>query len=155
MRQSKSRKSLTLRLQPYEGTILAEVVDYLNSLDSTEANQNVIHSLIMTLLPLARYHQGNCSPEQLRLTCLEACDALSKHASYLRQVLQVSQPQFESVYLVLGNSVGSAQTIREVNANESQTKLPSSPSQQKEKTPDNATEEIKVEIDEIFGDGSC
>jgi hypothetical protein len=83
MRQSKSRKSLTLRLQPYEGTILAEVVDYLNSLDPTEANQNVINSLIMTLLPLARYHQGNSSPEQLRLTCLEACDALAKHASYL------------------------------------------------------------------------
>lgn len=155
MRQSKSRKSFTLRLQPYEGTILAEVVDYLNSLDPSEANQNVINSLIMTLLPLARYHQENCSPEQLRLTCLEACDALAKHASYLRQVLQVSQPQFESVYLVLGNSAGSAQTMREVNVNESSTKLPSPPSQQKEKTSDPATQEIKAEIDEIFGDGSC
>jgi hypothetical protein len=67
----------------------------------------------------------------------------------------VSQPQFDSVYLVLGNSVGSAQTMKEVNANESSTRLPSPPSGRTEKTPDPATQEIRAEIEEIFGDGTC
>jgi len=49
MVESKSRKSFTLRLQPYEGTIIAEVVEYLNSLDNQEINQTIIHILIMTL----------------------------------------------------------------------------------------------------------
>ncbi len=77
-------------------------------MEGSDANATLANLLVMTLLPLARYRDGEHSPEQLRVTCLEACDALSKHASYLRQVIGVSQPQFDSVYLVIGNSVGVA-----------------------------------------------
>lgn len=37
----RDRKNLSLRLQPYEGTLLAEVVDYLNTLDKEEVNRKV------------------------------------------------------------------------------------------------------------------
>ena len=158
MVESKSRKSFTLRLQPYEGTIIAEVVDYLNSLDNQEINQTIIHILIMTLLPLARQQSRKHSTEELRLTCLEACDALNKHASYLRQVLQVSQPQFDSVYLMLNNSVGagSVNPTKVVESNQSSVVSPKPSSTRKEKTQESTNvEKVRTEIDDIFGDGTC
>jgi hypothetical protein len=109
----------------------------------------------MTLLPIARYHQGTHSPEKLRLTCLEACDALSKHASYLRQVLEVSQPQFESVYLVVGNSVGSANQDRKLNVDRSPTGLPEPSLDKFELTQDQSAQVLKAEMEDIFGSGAC
>ena len=47
------RKSLSLRLQPYEGTPLAEVADYLNSLDKEEATRRIGEILVMAFLPYA------------------------------------------------------------------------------------------------------
>ena len=57
MSPKKARKSLSLRLQPYQGTVLAEVVDYLNSLERDELSQQVGMALIMCFLPLARRSQ--------------------------------------------------------------------------------------------------
>lgn len=102
MSKARQRKSLSLRLQPYAGTPLAEVVDYLNSLEKEEANKKVGEILVMTLLPYARGHSGNFgtdgTSEELRMTCLESCDAMDKHASTMRQALRVEQPQFSSFY---------------------------------------------------------
>jgi hypothetical protein len=102
MSKAKQRKSLSLRLQPYSGTPLAEVVDYLNSLEKEQANKKVGEILVMTLLPYARAHSSNFgtdgTSEELRLTCLESCDAMDKHASTMRQALRVEQPQFSSFY---------------------------------------------------------
>lgn len=101
MSPSKPRKSFSLRLQPYQGTVLAEVVDYLNSLERDEVSQQVASALLMCFLPLARRSQGETvSAEELRVCCLEACDALSKHASFLRQALRVPQPQFDSPVVI-------------------------------------------------------
>ena len=101
MSPKKARKSLSLRLQPYQGTVLAEVVDYLNSLERDELSQQVGMALIMCFLPLARRSQGeDVSAEELRVCCLEACDALSKHASFLRQALRVPQPQFDNPVVI-------------------------------------------------------
>lgn len=93
-RVRKKRKSLSLRLQPYEGDLLAEVVDYLNSLPKDEANRKVADILVAAFLPMARYHSGKYTPEQLRITCWEATDALNKHGSTMRLALGVEQPQF-------------------------------------------------------------
>ncbi|AFZ57598.1 hypothetical protein H6G54_30235 [Anabaena cylindrica FACHB-243] len=90
----KKRKSLSLRLQPYEGEPMAEVVDYLNSLSKEEVNRKVSDILVAALLPLARYHSGECTPEQLRFACWESQDVLNKHGSNLRLALGVEQPQF-------------------------------------------------------------
>ncbi len=97
--QQKQRRNLNLRnLRPYCGTALAEVIEYLNSLDNSITSSTIESLLIMTLLPLARKHSQRYNPEQLRMTCLESCNALDKHSSYLRQTLMVPQPQFDVVY---------------------------------------------------------
>jgi hypothetical protein len=102
MSKARQRKSLSWRLQPYTGTPLAEVVDYLNSLEKEEANKKVGDILIMCLLPYARAHSSSSgksgSSEELRMTCLESCDAMDKHASTMRQALRVEQPKFSSFY---------------------------------------------------------
>ncbi|MBD2248489.1 hypothetical protein [Nostoc sp. FACHB-888] len=95
MNQSKKkRKSLSLRLQPYEGDVLAEVVDYLNSLPKDEAQRKVADILVAAFLPVARFKSGNFTPEQIRFACWEAQDSLNKHGSYMRLAMGVEQPQF-------------------------------------------------------------
>ncbi|MEM6754080.1 MAG: hypothetical protein AAF630_14025 [Cyanobacteria bacterium P01_C01_bin.38] len=93
-RIKKKRYSLSLRLQPYEGDLMAEVVDYLNGLPSCEMNRKVADILVAALLPLARYESGNYTHEQLRFTCWESQDCLNKHSSNMRLALGVEQPQF-------------------------------------------------------------
>jgi hypothetical protein len=93
-RARKKRLSLSLRLQPYEGDLLAEVVDYLNSLPKDEANRKVADILVAAFLPMARYHSGKYTLEQLRIACWEATDALNKHGSHMRLALGVEPPQF-------------------------------------------------------------
>ncbi len=84
----RGRKNLSLRLQPYEGTLLAEVVDYLNTLDKEEVNRRVSEILTISLLPLARYERG-VSEKVLRFSTLESCHALSQQAHFLRQVVGI------------------------------------------------------------------
>ena len=84
----RGRKNLSLRLQPYEGTLLAEVVDYLNTLDKEEVNRRVTEILTISLLPLARYERG-VSEKVLRFSTFESCHALSQQAHFLRQVVGV------------------------------------------------------------------
>lgn len=95
MSQSKKKRlSLSLRLQPYEGDVLAEVVDYLNSLPKDEAQRKIADILVAAFLPVARYSSGSFTPEQIRLACWEAQDVLNKHGSYMRLAMGVEQPQF-------------------------------------------------------------
>jgi hypothetical protein len=85
----KQRKNFALRLQPYEGTVLSEVVDYLNSLDRDEASRKIAEILTISLLPLARYDQG-LSEKALRFSTLESCHALSQYAHFLRQTVGIT-----------------------------------------------------------------
>lgn len=95
-----ARPSFSLRLQPYEGSLLAEVVQYLNSLDRAEAQRRVENILVMALLPQARLYDETRSPEERRRCCIEACDALEKHASNLRQLVGVeAAPAIRAVAL--------------------------------------------------------
>jgi hypothetical protein len=84
----KSRKSLSIRLQPYEGTPMAEVADYLNDLDSGSALRKVEDLLVLGLLAYARLEQDT-DAERLRLTAIECCDALEKHAATIRLAIGV------------------------------------------------------------------
>lgn len=93
-RVRKKRYSLSLRLQPYEGDLMAEVVDYLNGLPKDEMNRKVADILVAALLPYARYESGNYTSEQLRFACWESQDCLNKHGSNMRFALGVEQPQF-------------------------------------------------------------
>lgn len=73
------RKSLSLRLQPYEGTPLASVADYLNSLDKEEATRRIGEILVMAFLPYALSYNGQCNTDKLRSAFLIARDMADKH----------------------------------------------------------------------------
>jgi hypothetical protein len=104
----KSRKSLSIRLQPYEGTPMAEVADYLNDLDSGSAMRKVEDLLVLGLLAYARLEQ-EADAERLRLTAIECCDALEKHAATIRLTIGVEpanrqeQPPAQKPGLDVGN----------------------------------------------------
>lgn len=100
VRSRKKRSSLSLRLQPYEGNVLAEVIDYLNTLPRDEMSQKLSDILVAALLPVARYASGNYTSDQLRMTCWECQDSLNKHSSNMRLALGVEQPQFVLPYQV-------------------------------------------------------
>ena len=93
-RIKKKRYSLSLRLQPYEGDLMAEVVDYLNGLPKDEMNRKVADILVAAFLPVARLSSGDYTQEQLRFACWESQDCLNKHSSNMRLALGVEQPQF-------------------------------------------------------------
>jgi hypothetical protein len=105
----KSRKSLSIRLQPYEGTPMAEVADYLNDLDSGSAMRKVEDLLVLGLLAYARLEQ-DADTERLRLTAIECCDALEKHAATIRLAIGVEpanrqeQPPVQKPELDVGNA---------------------------------------------------
>jgi len=107
---SQKRESFTLRLQPYKGSPLASVVDYLESRETRDTKKLIIEILLMCYLPMARLEEGERTPEELRRTCLECCDALEKHASYLRQVLGVEAPvkQFVTAPVEIVGSKGNS-----------------------------------------------
>jgi hypothetical protein len=137
-------------LQPYEGTVLAEVVDYLNSLERDEVSRKIADALIMCFLPLARQERGEeLEREALRMTCLEACDALSKHASYLRQALKVSQPQFEMPYPIAPSLLPSPSIQGTVSS--SQVNSPDPPTENKP-SPSIQGKGSAADVDAIFGD---
>lgn len=92
---TKARKSLSVRLQPYEGTPMAEVADYLNGLDSGTMQRKVEDLLVLGLLAYARLEQG-VEAERLRLTCLECCDGLEKHTAIMRLAIRVEREQGNS-----------------------------------------------------------
>ncbi|NJO99070.1 MAG: hypothetical protein HC764_26310 [Pleurocapsa sp. CRU_1_2] len=91
----KKRISLSTRLQPYSGTLLAEVVEWLNSKERDEKNSLIADAVIMAYLPYARASLGVDSTE-IERCCWETQNLLDKHGFNLRQSLQVSQPQWHS-----------------------------------------------------------
>jgi hypothetical protein len=104
----KSRKSLSIRLQPYAGTPMAEVADYLNDLDTGSAMRKVEDLLVLGLLAYARLEQDT-DAERLRLTAIECCDALEKHAATIRLAIGLEsanrqeQPPIQKTGLGIGN----------------------------------------------------
>ena len=81
--------SITLRAYPSERNKL-ELINYLKSLDRGQATKKVEDLLLAALLSLAKQHSGQYTAEQLRLSCLENCNALAHHSSYLKQAVIVT-----------------------------------------------------------------
>ena len=91
----RKRVSLSTRLQPYSGTLLAEVVEWLNSHENDEKNNLIADAVVMAYLPYARASQSVPNTE-IERCCWETQNMLDKHGFNLRQSLQVSQPQWHS-----------------------------------------------------------
>jgi hypothetical protein len=133
---------------------LAEVVDYLNSLPKDEVNRKVADILVAAFLPIARYHSGEYTLEQLRIACWEAQDSLNKHGSHMRLALGVEQPQFV---------LPQATHFPPVTVNASTSASPSGKTTFKEDTPEEAELELRPkalvqglassqDVDSLFGD---
>ena len=61
--QGKKRKKLSYRVQPHEGSSLAEVSKWLNKMSTEEKNGKISQILLMTCLPLARADAGASQKE--------------------------------------------------------------------------------------------
>lgn len=75
----KPRKSLSLRLQPNEGTPLALVADYLNDLDKDEFRRKVGEALVAFFYPYASKEICDSEVDSLRDAFLVSRDIASKH----------------------------------------------------------------------------
>ena len=91
----RKRVSLSTRLQPYSGTLLAEVVEWLNSHENDEKNNLIADAVVMAYLPYARASQG-VSETEIERCCWETQNMLDKHGFNLRSSLQVSQQGWHS-----------------------------------------------------------
>ena len=94
----KKRVSLSTRLQPYSGTLLAEVVEWLNSHENDEKNNLIADAVVMAYLPYARASQG-VSKTEIERCCWETQNMLDKHGFNLRSSLRVAQPQWHSTVM--------------------------------------------------------
>ena len=94
----RKRVSLSTRLQPYSGTLLAEVVEWLNSHENDEKNNLIASAVVMAYLPYARASE-DVSQTELERCCWETQNMLDKHGFNLRQSLQISQPQWQSTVM--------------------------------------------------------
>jgi len=88
--------SITLRANPNDKNKI-ELINYLKSFDRGEATKKVEDILMAALLSLAKQYSGEYTPEQLRLSGLENCNALSHHSSYLRQALNIIEPNYRYI----------------------------------------------------------
>lgn len=94
----RKRVSLSTRLQPYSGTLLAEVIEWLNSHENDEKNNLIAGAVVMAYLPYARASE-DVSKTELERCCWETQNMLDKHGFNLRQSLQISQPQWHSTVI--------------------------------------------------------
>ena len=108
----RKRVSLSTRLQPYSGTLLAEVVEWLNEHQNDEKNNLIADAVVMAYLPYARASQ-DVSKTEIERCCWETQNLLDKHGFNLRSSLRVSQPQWHSTVVpnvVAQNALNSQHT---------------------------------------------
>lgn len=144
----RKRVSLSLRLQPYEGTLSAEVADWLNSHERDEISRLVADALIMAYLPYARASK-QVSKTEIERCCWETQNMMDKYGFNLRQSLQISQPQWHSTVMspvVAQNSLNAQPTVNDLNH---QLKLDED---DEESIPKSLIEGVDEGDDNLFGD---
>jgi hypothetical protein len=143
----KKRVSLSIRLQPYTGTLLAEVVEWLNSHENDEKNNLIADAVVMAYLPYARASK-EASPSELERCCWETQNMLDKHGFNLRQSLQVSQPQWHPA--VMPTVVSAHSSTNQYSTNGFRGEL-TEDFEQEEKTPQSLIEG-EHDDDDLFDD---
>ena len=89
-KQGRDRDSLSVRLQPREGSSLSEIAKWLNQMSTPEKNEKVGQALLMTYLPLARANAGVSRVE------IERCywqfeDWLSSYKFIVKDALKIEE----------------------------------------------------------------
>ena len=88
-RPKKPRKSLSLRLQPYEGTPLAQVTEYLNNLDKEELRRQLSDALVAFFYPYALKETCDSEVGDLRNSFLISRDIANKHFGIMALALNL------------------------------------------------------------------
>lgn len=142
----RKRVSLSIRLQPYTGTLLAEVVEWLNSHENDEKNSMIADAVVMAYLPYARASK-DVSPSEVERCCWETQNMLDKYGFNLRQALQVSQPQWHPA--VMSSVVAAHSSTSQYLTNGVREPSTTEGFEQESKTPQSL---IEGEHDDFFDD---
>ena len=86
--------SLNVRLQPSEGSLLAEVAQWLNSLSGKDKKEKISAALTMAYLAYARGTREDISDKELVRCCWQTIDLLEKHGANLLHYFQVPNPNW-------------------------------------------------------------
>jgi hypothetical protein len=117
-KNNRVRKSLSLRLQPYEGTPLAEVADYLNGLDKEEATRKIGEILVMAFLPYARLEGDKSTSNKLNSVFLIARDMADKHFGVMALALGLDAVYAVSTPFTLAGGGLKPEVVEEEVSNE-------------------------------------
>ena len=96
-RVKKVRKSLSIRLQPSDGTPSGLVADYLNSLDKDEFKRKVNEALVAFFYPYALNQKGCDSEDSLNDAFLVSQEIASKHFCFMALALRLNPIVFTSL----------------------------------------------------------
>ncbi|VXD25195.1 hypothetical protein PL9631_940027 [Planktothrix paucivesiculata PCC 9631] len=86
-KSNQKRENLTVRLQPFEDTLDAQILHYIKRDGVKQQNQKVWQALRMAYAAIAYLEGGNLTAQQLRQLGLDNFNALLQHAYYVRQSL--------------------------------------------------------------------
>ncbi len=117
-KNNRVRKSLSFRLQPYEGTPLAEVADYLNGLDKEEATRKIGEILVMAFLPYARLEGDKSTSNKLNSAFLIARDMADKHFGVMALALGLDAVYAVAPPLTLAGGSLKSEMVEEEVSNE-------------------------------------
>ena len=145
----RKRVSLSIRLQPYEGSLLAEVANWLKQMEKGEANRRVEEALLMAYLPYARAAQGE-DEKEIERCCWETQDRLNNHGFLMRQALRVAQPRLASGSLERAQGPDSLHS----QAGMSSSPYPSTPSSSPASPPQSRLSALghASQVSSVFGD---
>ncbi len=91
MKTSKHKRySLTIRLQPTEGSLLAEVVKWLNEMPIEEKNEKISQLLMMGCMPLVKADAG-ATQEERKKSYWEFEQWVDHYKYILRQRLDIQR----------------------------------------------------------------
>lgn len=84
------RCNLNIRLQPLEGSLLADVVKWFNEMPKSEKNQKISQILLMTCIPLAKAELG-AEREEVERCYWEFEDWFYQHRFIVRERLKIRE----------------------------------------------------------------
>lgn len=88
-----NRRNFTLRLQPSDGTLLAEVIDWLKSMSLRERRKKVEEAFIILMLPYARKARFDKGAEEIEGCYWSTHEQIIQYLYVMQQTLGVKPIQ--------------------------------------------------------------
>ena len=84
-----SRRNFALRLQPSDGTLLAEVIDWLQSISLAERRNKVEEAFVVMMLPYARKARLGRESEEVESCYWSTHSRILQHLYVMQQTLDI------------------------------------------------------------------